>query len=188
LWQVTQNMLKKDKPELIQKLSKQLADAKSVVLVDFAGLTVKLQQELKKRLKESSSSMLIVKNTLFKLAANEAKLPRETLTDSVLTGQTAIVTSSHDSVTPIQVLGKFSKEFDQLRFKVGVVDGEFQDNTSLVKISTLPGIDILLAQVLGCLASPSFSLVGVLKANMQKLIYILSEYTKNKASSTKIGI
>jgi len=177
-------MNKKDKPVFVKKLSDELANAKSVVLVDFSGLTVKAQQDLKKRFKESNSKMLVVKNTLFKLAAEDAKLPKETLADTVLTGQTAVITSGTDPVSPIQILGKFAKESVSVtgeplpKFKVGVIEGKFQDSESLVKISTLPGKDVLLGQVLGNLMAPEYGLVSVLNANMQKLIFVLSEAGK----------
>ena len=177
-------MKKIEKELLVKNLSEELKTAKSVVLVDFSGLTVKLQQELKKRLKENKSKMLIVKNSLFKLAGNEAKIPKETLSDTVLTGQTAMVISFEDAISPIQILGRFAKEFvsgagEPLpKFKVGVVEGTPYDSEGLVKISTLPGKDSLLSQVLGCLVSPSFGLVSVLNANMQKLVFVLSEASK----------
>ena len=166
-------MNKKDKPALVKKLGEELASAKSVVLVDFSGLTVKLQQDLKKRLKENKSKLLVVKNTLFKLAGTAAKLPKETLTDTVLVGQTAVVTSSDDAVSPIQVLGKFAREFELPKFKVGVVEGTFQDSESLVKISMLPGREALLGQVLGGLIRPKLW---------------LSQCTKRKHAETYVCI
>ena len=56
---------------------------------------------------------------------------------------------------------------------MAIIEGAFQDTESLTKISTLPGRDALLGQVLGTLMSSPYGLVGVLNANMQKLVYIL---------------
>lgn len=169
----SQNRQLKEKE--VEKLEKQLAKTKSVVLVDFAGMNVKAQQELKNRLKAAGASMNVVKNTLFRLAANKASLPKGVAEDEVLSGQTAAIISEEDPVSPIQVLGKFLSEFELPSLKVGVVEGEFTDKDGLLTLSKLPGRDVLAGQVVGAIAAPMYGFVGVLNANMQKLIYILKQ-------------
>lgn len=171
-------MLKADKITFVEDLTKELKDAKSLVLVNYSGLSVKAQQDLKARLSEVGGRMVVVKNTLLKRAGEAAKIDEKVLTDTVLSGQTALVIADTDAIAPIQVLGKFAKEFEKPKFKVGVVEGMFQDEANLGKLSTLPGRDALLAQVLGALVAPQYGLVGTLNANMQKLVYILSEASK----------
>lgn len=177
-------MKKEDKQIFVEGLKKELEKAKSVILVNYAGLNVKSQQELKKRLKESGSTMVVVKNNLLKRAGEAAKIDSEALTDTVLSGQTALVLSADDPVAGVQVLGKFSKDFVSAagnsvpKFKVGIVDGMFQDTDSLVKLSLLPGRDALLSQLLGSLMSPTYGLVGTLNGNLQKLVYILDQKSK----------
>ncbi|MFI5241361.1 MAG: 50S ribosomal protein L10, partial [Microgenomates group bacterium] len=79
---------------------------------------------------------------------------------------------------PIQVLGKFAKEFELPKFKVGVVEGSFQNSDALTKISKLPSRDALLGQLLGSLMSPMYGLTGTLNSNLQKLVYILDQKAK----------
>ncbi len=171
-------MKKAEKTVFIDKLSDELKSAQSVILVNYAGLNVKSQQELKSRLKEVGGKMVVVKNTLLKLAGEKAGIEKEALTDTILSGQTALVLADSDPVAPIQVLGKFSKEFEVPKFKVGMVEGTFQDEESLKKLSTLPGRDVLLGKVLGVLMSPSYGLVATLNGNLQKLVYILDQASK----------
>ena len=166
-------MLKQQKVELVENLTKELQGAKSLVLVNYTGLDVKSQQELKRRLNESGARMVVIKNTLLKRAIESAKIDNKMAADEILSGQTALVITDGDPIAPIQTLGKFAKENDLPKFKVGVVDGTFSDESTLVKISTLPSKDILLSQVLGSLVSPMYGLVGTLNGNMQKLVYIL---------------
>ena len=174
-------MKKAEKILFTDNLTAELKSAKSFVLINYTGLSVSSQQELKKRLKEVGAKMLVVKNTLLKRASETAKIDKEMLTDEVLSGQTALVISEDDPISFIQVLGKFTKEFISEagfpvpQMKVGIVDGLFQDNATLAKLATLPGRDVLLSQLLGSLMSPSYGLVGTLNANLQKLVYILSQ-------------
>jgi large subunit ribosomal protein L10 len=172
-------MKKAEKVVLVDNLSEELKSAKSVVLINFTGMTVKTQQELKKRLKEAGAAMLVVKNTLLKRAGESAKIDKNVLSDTVLSGQTALIIGSKDPISPLQVLGKFAKEFESgagypvPQLKVGVIESIFQDTESLIKISNLPGREALLGQLLGVLLSPSYGLVSTLQGNLQKLVYIL---------------
>jgi large subunit ribosomal protein L10 len=168
-------MLKAEKITLVDNLIAELKDAKSLVLINYTGLNVKAQQELKKRLKEAGGRMVVVKNTLLKRAIESAKINDKIATDEILSGQTAIVIADEDPLAPIQVLGKFAKENELPKFKVGIVEGAFQDSESLAKLSTLPRRDVLLGQVLGALMSPEYGLVGTLQGNLQKLFYILKQ-------------
>ena len=169
------NISRTNKSDLISGLSPKLKSASSIVFVNFAGLSVGLQQKLKLELKAIGSDMTVVKNTLIKLAGKEAGLKEEVLTDEVLSGQTALIMTEGVAIAPIQVLGKFVKENQVPQFKVGIIEGAFQNKEALLKISTLPTKETLYSQVVGSLMSPMYGLVGTLNGNMQKLVYILKE-------------
>jgi large subunit ribosomal protein L10 len=172
-------MLKAGKVELVKDLVTDLEKAKSIVLVNYTGLNVKAQQELKTRLNAVGGRMVVVKNTLLKRAIESAKLDAKATTSEILSGQTAIVIADADPVAPIQVIGKFAKEFELPKFKVGVVDGSFSDAESLLKISTLPSKDVLLSQVLGALMSSEYGLIGTLNSPMQALVATLDAKVKS---------
>lgn len=173
-------MKKAEKTFFVANLTEELKSAQSFVLVNFAGLAVKPQQELKKRLKEVKAKMIVVKNTLLKRAGEAAKIDPQVLAETILTGQTALIVSESDPIAFIQVLGKFAKEFVSAageavpQMKVGVVEGVFQDPEALAKLATLPGCDALLGQLLGILTSPAQNLVGTLQNPVQKLIYTVN--------------
>lgn len=177
-------MLKAEKVTFVDNLKEELKSAKSVTLVNYAGLGVKAQQELKSRLFAVDAKMIVVKNTLLKRAGESVGIDKGLLTDGILAGQTALVIASGDPIAPIQILGKFAKEFTSEagnpipKFKVGVVEGSFQDEASLAKLATLPGRDALLGQLLGTLMGGQYGLVGTLNANLQKLVTVLDMASK----------
>jgi len=172
-------MLKAEKALFVDNLKEELKEAKSLVLVNYSGLGVKAQQDLKSRLKEVGGKMVVVKNTLLKRAGEIAGLDKEVLKDEVLSGQTALIIATNDPIAPIQVLGKFAKEASVPKFKVGIVDGSFQDSQALSQISNLPGRDTLLGQVLGSLMGLEYGLTATLQGNLQKLVYILDQKSKS---------
>ena len=178
-------MKKSEKKEIVKNLAKDLKEAKSVILVDYSGLNVSSQQELKKRLKKENAKMVVVKNTFLKLAGNLSKLPKESLEESVLSGQTALVLAEGDPVSPLKVLGEFAKEFAVPQMKVGIIENSFQDKEALNILSKLPGKETLQLQVLGGIAAPIYGMVGVLSANMQKLVFMLEEYRSKRVEEPK---
>ncbi len=168
-------MKKLEKKEFVELLTKKLQEAKSVIFVDFAKMDVVAQQNLKSELKKSNGKLLVAKNTLIKIAGKVAKLPEGTLTDQVLSGQTAVLIATDDPVSPIQVLGKFLKTSEFPQPKAGVVEGIFQTKEGIIAISKLPSKNELLAQVVGSIQSPIYGLVSSLNGNFQKLVWIFQE-------------
>lgn len=168
-------MKKQEKHTFVDSLTKELQEAKSIVLVNYSGLGVKAQQELKAKLSEVGGRLIVVKNTLLKLAGQKANLDENTLKDEVLSGQTALLLASDDPIAPLQVLSKFAKEHETPKLKVGIVENKFFDSETLSQLSLLPSKDVLLGQLLGSLMSNMYQLVGTLQNPMQKLVYILKQ-------------
>ena len=171
-------MKKSEKPFFVDNLSEELKAASGYVLVDFNGLSVKMQQELKARLREVNAQMVIVKNTLFKLSAIKANSHPEIISDTVLTGPTALILTEDDPIAILQIISKFSKEFEVPKLKVGIIEGSFYGKEMLEKLSQLPGKSILQAQVVGAVSAPLYAVVAVMQGNLQKLIYILDQKSK----------
>ncbi len=173
-------MKRQEKIFFVDNLTEELVNSSSIILVDHTGLSVKLQQDLNKKLKKAGAKMLIVKNTLFKLAGQKAKLPQESLSDQVLSGPNALIISEGDPIIPLQILSKFAKENELPNLKVGIIEKKFQDKDSLIKLAQLPSKEVLYSQLIGSLASPFYGIISVLKGNVQNLIYILEQKSKLK--------
>lgn len=167
-------MKKQEKTVIIDKLSKDFKEAKSISLIDFAGMNIVGQQDLKKKLKEAKAKMVVAKNTLIKLALTEAKLPKEATDAKVLSGQTAVVIGNEDPVSPIQIIGKVASESENLKFKAGILEGEFQDKENMISISKLPSKEILVGQTVGSIAGPMYTLISNLEATVQELLGTLA--------------
>ncbi|GEM_PF-349671 len=171
--------IKDTKLNEVSALSEALKNASSVMFVDYTTLTMKEGQALKKKLKEGNGKMLVAKNTLIKIAAKNANLPEEAFSDTILSGQTAVVVAEKDPVAPIQILGKFMADTEKTKWKAAVVEGIFQDAAGIGRISKLPGKDQLIAQVVGGISSPLYGLMSTLNGNIQKLVYVLHARQKS---------
>lgn len=167
-------MKKSEKTFFVQNLTEELKTLSSCVLIDYSGLSVKMQQDLKKGLREVGAKMIVVKNTLFKLAGQGAKFPKD-ITDTVVAGPTALVVTEGDPIAPLQVVAKFAKEFSLPQLKVGVVEGAFQNTEALVALSKLPSKEVLYAKTVAAIGAPIYGFLGTLNASMQNLISALKQ-------------
>jgi len=144
-------MKRQEKTFFVANLTEELKSASALVLINYLGLSVKMQQDLKARLKEVGASFTVVKNTLFALAGKAAKIPEETLKDTVLQGPLALIITESDPIAPLYVLAKFAKEHETPQLKVGIIEGTFQDKEDLTDFQSffqkIPSIPKLSGQL-----------------------------------------
>ena len=147
------------KQPIVQEISEQVKDAATVVAVDYRGLTVAEDTELRKQLREAGVTYKVYKNTMMNFAFKgtdfEALAP-------VLEGPTAIAICADDATAPARVLAKFAKTAPALEIKAGVVEGAFYDAEGMKAIAAVPSRDELISKLLGSLQSPITNFARVL--------------------------
>lgn len=147
------------KQPIVEEISQQIKDAQSVVLVDYRGLTVEQDTQLRKQLREAGITYKVYKNTLMNFAFKGTDL--ESMS-SLLEGPNAIAISKEDATAPARVLAKFAKTAPALELKAGVVEGTFYDENGIKAIANVPSREELLSKLLGSLQSPITNLARVL--------------------------
>ena len=147
------------KQPLVQEIADQIKDAQSVVLVDYRGLTVEEDTQLRKQLREAGVTYKVYKNTLMNFAFKGTDF--ESMS-SLLEGPNAIAISKEDATAPARILAKFAKTADALELKAGVVEGTFYDAAGIKAIASVPSREELLSKFLGSIQSPITNLARVL--------------------------
>ena len=148
------------KQPIVDEIASYLADAQAMVLVDYRGLTVEEDTQLRKALREAGVDYKVYKNTLIKRAVNGTVF--EAVTD-LCEGPTAIATSASDATAPARVLYEAAKKMPNLELKGGVVDGTFYDEKMIQVIATIPSREVLLGKLLGSIQSPITNFARVIK-------------------------
>ena len=143
------------KQPIVQEISENIKDAQSVVVVDYRGLTVAEDTQLRKALREAGVSYKVYKNTLVNRAIAGTEF--ESLKES-LEGPSAFAISK----APARILAKFAKTAPALEIKAGVVEGTFYDANGMKAIANVPSREELLSKLLGSLQSPITNLARVL--------------------------
>lgn len=147
------------KQPIVQEISEQIKDAQSVVLVDYRGLTVEQDTELRKQLREAGVSYKVYKNTMMRFAFKGTEC--ESL-DPMLEGPSAMAVSADDATAPARILAKFAKTAPALELKGGVVEGTFYDAAGIAQVASVPSREELLSKLLGSIQSPITNLARVL--------------------------
>lgn len=139
------------KQQLVNDVAERMSNSKSVVIAEYAGLTVEKTQDLRNKLREANCEMFIIKNNISRRAA-EAQGYSELVND--LTGPNSVVFSYEDQVSAAKVLYEFAKKNKKLKIKAGIVDGAYYEIDKIKEISQLPNKEGLLTMLAGQLLAP----------------------------------
>ena len=136
-----------------------LKSAQTGVLVDYRGLTVEEDTDLRNKLRAAGCKYFVIKNTLLKLATKDTGL--EGL-DEVLHGPTAVAVSDTDPVAPAKVMAEYAKGNEKLEIKSGFMDGAVMSLDEVKKLAATPNMETLIAKIMGSLNAPASNLVRLL--------------------------
>lgn len=153
------------KKPIVEEISELLNGAATAVVVDYRGLTVAQDTQLRKNLREAGVTYKVYKNTYmtraFKGTDFEALAP-------YLEGPSAVAISAEDATAPARVLAEFAKTADKLEIKGGVVEGTVYDAKGMAAIASIPSREVLISKLLGSLQSPITNFARVMNQLAEK--------------------
>ena len=147
------------------------------IVVSYKGLKVAHLTELRKRLLKAGAEVHIVKNSVFRVAAQEAGVGD---LNGSLAGQMAVVTGQKDISAAAKALKNFAAEFDKLKFKFGYLNNQRLEEAAFVALADLPSLDVLRATLLGLINAPATKLAVLLNTPATMLAQVI------KAKSEKV--
>ena len=148
------------KKAVVEQLSDRIGKATAVVFVDYKGISVAQDTELRNKFREAGVEYSVVKNTLTRLAAKKVGFNEF---DEVLNGTTSMATTTDDPIAPARIVSEFAKKNKNvLKIKGGIVEGKVQTVDALNAFGELPSKNALIAQVLGTFLAPITSLAFVI--------------------------
>ena len=153
------------KQPIVDEIKAQLDGAKSMVVVDYRGISVADVTELRKQCREAGVVYKVYKNTMVKRAVEGTEF-EGVVKD--LEGTNAFAISKDDATAPARILCKFAKNAKALELKAGVVEGTLYDTDALNELAKIPSRDELISKLLGSLQSPITNLARVLNQIAEK--------------------
>ena len=147
------------KKTAVANLVEELKGAAAGVIVDYRGLTVEEDTELRTKFRAAGVKYTVVKNSILGFAAKEVGL--EGL-DEVLHGPTALAYHTEDMVAPAKVFSDFVKTHEIVSFKSGFMEGKVMTLDEVKVLASTPSKETLIAKMMGSLQSPVSGLVRLL--------------------------
>jgi large subunit ribosomal protein L10 len=170
---------REEKARIIQEIAEKLR-GNSAVLVDYQGMNVAQSTQLRARSREAGVEFVVAKNTLTRMAADEAGV--EDLSQYLI-GPTALA-FSEDPVASAKLMAEFAEQVESFALKGGLLEGgRVLDEGEVAALSRLPGREQLLAQVVGGISSPLTGLVTVLNNTIQGLVIALNQIAEQKQNA-----
>lgn len=153
------------KKEVVAEITDKFQRSAAAVVVDYRGLKVEEVTELRKQCREQGLEYKVYKNTLTRMAAENAGM-NELVKE--LVGPNAIVFSYEDPVAAAKIASEFAKKHKNLELKVGIVEGAFYGEDQLKEFASIPSREELIAKLLGSLKAPVSNFAYLVQAIIDK--------------------
>ena len=153
------------KQPIVEEIASVVKDAATVVIVNYSGITVEQDTQLRKQLREAGVTYKVYKNTLMTRAFQGTEF--EGLIEN-LKGTNAIAVCKEDATAPSRILSNFAKTCPAIELKAGIVEGIVYDAKGMAAIASIPSRDELIAKFLGSIQSPITNFARVLNQIAEK--------------------
>ncbi|MDR0751507.1 MAG: 50S ribosomal protein L10 [Christensenellaceae bacterium] len=157
--------IREQKSKQVAEIQDQISNAKSVMLVDYKGITVLQDLELRNAFRAKGVIYRVLKNRLVKIAFNNLG---RTEFDEALNGPTALAIGMTDIVAPAKIVMEKSVTFKKMTIKCGLAENNFLDAEQCKAFAQLPSREVLISQVLGLFQAPIAAFARVIDAIAQK--------------------
>src|SRR5271170_2361245 len=164
-------MNRQQKELVVKTLHDNFQKSDASFFIGVKGLTVSQSQALRSELRKNGGQLVIAKVRLMKRAVSD--MAYHELLEPYLKEQIGVVFALRESPAVAKVLYDFSKENKALSLVEGCLASRVLDKSAIERVALLPSRDILLGQVCGTLKAPITSFVGVLQANILRLVLVL---------------
>ena len=171
-------MDKAQKTVVVEDLSGVFAEAGSVVVAHYTGMTVAQMSDLRARMNAAGASFRVAKNRLAVRALKGTAIEGIT---PLFKGPTGIAYSK-DPVAASKVAAAYAKDNEKLVILGGSVGSTTLDANGVKALATLPSLDELRGKIVGLLVAPATKIAGVVAAPAGQLARVIGAYSKKEAA------
>ncbi|MGE0057192.1 MAG: 50S ribosomal protein L10 [Dehalococcoidia bacterium] len=155
----------------VEELTDSLGRSTVVIGAEYRGLTVKETTALRSQLRNAGVEMRVVKNTLFKRAADA--IGKENMV-ALAEGPTALIIGFDDPIAPIKQVVEYQRTArNTFVARSAFLEGNVYAGAQLTDLATMPSKDEMIAELVGLLQSPMANLVGLLDATLQEFVGLI---------------
>lgn len=168
------------KQQVVADIVAMIQEAKSVVIVDYNGLTVEEVTALRAKFRAANVHYVVLKNTLVRRALAQLNI---TGLDDLLQGPSAFAFSNSDEIAAAKIIAEYTEQDKRntITIKAGIVENKVINAAGVKALAALPPKEVLVAKLMGTLNAPVTNFVGVLAATLRSFVYAVEAIRKQKA-------
>lgn len=171
---------KEKKREVVAQYQDWMERSRAMVVTEYIGLTVNDLDELRAKIREAGGEFHIVKNTLVKLALENADLPFE---EQLFLGSTAIGFAFEDPPALAKAMTDFSKDTDFLKIKCGYLDKRMMAAEEVKALANMPPLPVMRATLLSTLLAPASQLVRTFAEPGRQIAAVVRAFSEQSTAA-----
>ena len=171
--EVEQQVNVAEKQAVVERLAARIRESATMIVADYRGLTVSQVAEVRGQLREAGTTFHVAKNTLARIAAQQAEKPDLV---ELFEGPTAIAFVADDVSAAAKKLTELARQTRILAVRGAFVEGRRLSADEVRRLGELPPRDVLRSQVVGAVASPLQGAFNVLSAPLREFLVVLDQY------------
>ncbi len=167
------------KKQVVEEIKEKIGNSKSVVFVDYKGLTVAEVSDLRNKFRAAGVEYKVYKNTLLRKALNELGVDAF---DNDLNGPTATAFSP-DETSAAKIFMEAVKAMpEKIVPKSAYVDNSYVGADGIKALASMPSKEELIAKMLGSMQAPIANFAGVLSAMLRGVVIALNQIAEKKGA------
>ncbi|GAB4572366.1 MAG: 50S ribosomal protein L10 [Anaerolineae bacterium] len=170
------------KEELVAQYVELLKESQGVVITENRGMTMSQFNEVRAKLRDLNSTLVVTKNTLLRLALQEVGLP---VPEELLKGPVVVAFAREDVGATAKAVLEFKKNVEVFQVKGALVGGELYDEKGVDALSKLPTLEELHAQLVGLIIAPAAGLVNVINGGATQVLNVIAAYAAKDESEAE---
>lgn len=168
---------KVQKQQSLTFLEERLKGANSAVFATFTRMSIGDQEALRRSLKDAGINFTVFKKTLLQRALNSSGLNADI---AKWEGNVGVATGQ-DEIAPAKIFVQSLKTYEGLQIRLGILNGKPIEEGDILELAELGGKDEVIARLIGTIAAPMRSLMGVLQANHRNLVSMISQIKNDES-------
>lgn len=171
---------KEQKNDLVAQYNEWIDNSRAMIVAQYQGLSMKDLDQLRRELRQVGAEFHVVKNTLSKLAFDNAGLAYE---EDLFEGSTAIGFAFQDAPGLAKAMTEFGKEAESLKVKCGYLGQDSITAAEVQALADLPPLPVVRAQLLGVMMAPANQLARVLVEPGRQVAAVLRAYAEKDTAA-----
>ncbi|MBP7693445.1 MAG: 50S ribosomal protein L10 [Anaerolineales bacterium] len=167
------------KDELVKTYTDLIQKSQGLILIEYRGINMKGMDPLRRKVREASGELHVVKNTLALRALQQAGYPAA---DALFSQTTAVAFAFGDPPAVAKALTAAAKDSEFVKVKGALLGNSVLSAKDVEALAALPPMPALRGQLLGLISTPASRLVGVVASGVRQVVNVVKAYADKESA------